>query len=55
MLRNRVALVRRQYNFFFQALCKYVAMAILDTSKNDPITITGIATPVNTTDKPITL
>jgi hypothetical protein len=27
----------------------------LDTSKNEPITITGIATPVNTTDKPITL
>jgi hypothetical protein len=36
-------------------LCRYVAIASLDTSKNEPITITGIATPENTTDKPIIL
>ena len=29
--------------------------SILDISKNDPITITGIATPANTIDNPITL
>ena len=40
---------------FFHWSCKYVAMAILDTSKNDPITITGIATLANKTDKPKTL
>ena len=39
----------------FHLSCKYVAIAILDISKNEPIIITGIATPTNTIDKPITL
>jgi hypothetical protein len=40
---------------FFQELWRYVAIAILDISKNEPITITGIATPANIIDKPNTL
>ena len=40
---------------FFQELWRYVAMAILDISKNEPITITGIATLVNIIDNPNTL
>ena len=40
---------------FFHELCRYVAMDILDTSKNVPIIITGMAAPENTTDSPITL
>ena len=52
------AVVKYTFNIvyvFFHWSCKYVVIAILDNSKNEPIMITGIATLANRIDNPITL